>query len=45
MLSCKKTDSIINVKVEFGEGEGKIPLQSTYRIYCRGKEEAKVANV
>ena len=26
MLSHKKTDSVINVKVEFGEGEGKVPL-------------------
>ena len=28
MLSHKKTDSVINVKVEFGEGEGKVPLDS-----------------
>ena len=30
-LSCfptKKTDSVINVKVEFGEGEGKVPLDN-----------------
>ena len=26
MLSHKKSDSVINVKVEFGEGEGKVPL-------------------
>ncbi len=26
MLSHKKPDSVINVKVEFGEGEGKMPL-------------------
>lgn len=26
MLSHKKPDSVINVKVEFGEGEGKVPL-------------------
>lgn len=26
MLSHKKNDSVINVKVEFGEGEGKVPL-------------------
>ena len=24
----KKPDSVINVKVEFGEGEGKIPLDN-----------------
>ena len=28
MLSHKKPDSVINVKVEFGEGEGKIPLDN-----------------
>ncbi|MCI8306879.1 MAG: 23S rRNA (uracil(1939)-C(5))-methyltransferase RlmD, partial [Lachnospiraceae bacterium] len=28
MLSHKKTDSIINVKVEFGQGEGKVPLDN-----------------
>ena len=28
MLSHKKTDSVINVKVEFGEGEGKVPLDN-----------------
>ena len=28
MLSHKKTDSIINVKVEFGEGEGKVLLDN-----------------
>ena len=27
MLSHKKPDSHINVKVEFGEGEGKVPLK------------------
>ena len=26
ILSHKKPDSVINVKVEFGEGEGKVPL-------------------
>ena len=26
MLSHKKPDSVINVKVEFGEGEGKVAL-------------------
>jgi len=28
MLSHKKNDSVINVKVEFGEGEGKVPLNN-----------------
>ncbi|MBS7032677.1 MAG: RNA methyltransferase [Clostridium sp.] len=28
LLSHKKTDSHINVKVEFGEGEGKVPLKA-----------------
>ena len=28
LLSHKKPDSVINVKVEFGEGEGKIPLDN-----------------
>ncbi len=27
LLSHKKPDSTINVKVEFGEGEGKVPLE------------------
>lgn len=28
LLSHKSPDSIINVKVEFGEGEGKVPLDA-----------------
>ena len=28
ILSHKKTDSVINVKVESGEGEGKLPLDN-----------------
>lgn len=28
MLSHKKPDSVINVRVEFGEGEGKVPLDN-----------------
>lgn len=28
MLSHKKPDSVINEKVEFGEGEGKVPLDN-----------------
>lgn len=27
----QKTDSVINVKAEFGEGDGKVPLD----IYCQ----------
>lgn len=32
LLSHKKPDSVINVKVEFGEGEGKVPLDNTAEI-------------
>ena len=32
MLSHKKPDSVINVKVEFGEGEGKVPLDNICEI-------------
>lgn len=28
LLSYKKFDSIISAKVEFGEGEGKVPLDN-----------------
>ena len=28
LLSHKSPDSIINVKVEFGDGEGKVPLDA-----------------
>ena len=28
LLSHKKPDSHINIKVEFGEGEGKVPLKA-----------------
>ena len=76
LLSHKKPDGHINVKVEFGEGEGKVPLdniakraeeykpkervtykmikeyierkirlQGTYRIYRRGKERFRLADV
>ena len=76
LLSHKKPDGHINVKVEFGEGEGKVPLdniakraesykpkervtykmikeyyrskirlQGIYRIYRRGKERFRLANV
>ena len=30
LLSHKRPDSHINVKVEFGEGEGKVPLKAIY---------------
>ena len=33
MLSCKKSDRVINVKVEFGEGEGKDLVQIFRNIY------------
>ena len=32
MLSHKKPDSVINVKVEFGEGEGKVPLDNIVKM-------------
>ena len=32
LLSHKKPDSVINVKVEFGEGEGKVPLDNITKI-------------
>ena len=35
LLSHKSPDSVINVKVEFGEGEGKVPLEA---IAERAKE-------
>ena len=35
LLSHKSLDSVINVKVEFGEGEGKVPLEA---IAERAKE-------
>ena len=43
LLSHKKPDSIINVKVEFGEGEGKVPLDNIRVTYKMIKEyiEAK----
>ena len=28
MLSHRKPDSVINIKMEFGEGEGKVPLDN-----------------
>lgn len=40
MLSNKKPDSVINVKVEFGEGEGKVPLDNIAKRAeaCKPKE-------
>ena len=40
MLSHKKPDSVINVKVEFGEGEGKVPLDNIAKRAeaCKPKE-------
>ena len=34
LLSHKKPDSYINVKVEFGEGEGKVPLDDIAKSEC-----------
>ena len=34
LLSHKKLDSYINVKVEFGEGEGKVPLDDIAKSEC-----------
>ena len=49
LLSHKKPDSTISVKVEFGEGEGKyrliVWLQGTYCLYSGGKEKFGLANV
>lgn len=43
MLSHKKPDSHINVKVEFGEGEGKVPLKARFlpclEMQDKGKEK------
>ncbi len=39
LLSHKSPDSVINVTVEFGEGEGKVPL------YCRGEKVFGINNV
>ena len=40
LLSHKKPDSVINVKVEFGEGEGKVPLDNIAKRAeaCKPKE-------
>lgn len=40
MLFCKKTDGVINVKVEFGEGEDKVPFDNIVKRIevCKSKE-------
>ena len=42
MLSHKKPDSIINVKVEFGEGEGKVPLDNIAKRAVAYKPKERV---
>ena len=42
MLSNKKPDSVINVKVEFGEGEGKVPLDNIAKRAAAYKPKERV---
>ena len=42
MLSHKKPDSVINVKVEFGEGEGKVPLDNIAKRAAAYKPKERV---
>ena len=42
MLSYKKLDSVINVKVEFGEGEGKVPLDNIAKRAAAYKPKERV---
>ena len=42
MLSHKKPDSVINVKVEFGEGEGKVPLDNSAKRAAAYKPKERV---
>ena len=42
MLSHKKPDSVINVKVEFGEGEGKVPLDNIAKRAATYKPKERV---
>ncbi len=44
LLSHKKPDSVINVKVEFGEGEGKIPLDN-HRKESRKLQAKRASNL
>lgn len=43
LLSHKKPDSVINVKVEFGEGEGKVSLDNIAKRAEAYKPKARVA--
>ena len=40
----QKTDSVINVKVEFGEGEGKVPLDNIAKRAEAYKPKERVSN-
>ena len=42
MLSHKKTDSVINVKVEFGAGEDKVPLDNIAKRAAAYKPKKRV---
>ena len=42
MLSHKKPNSVINVKVEFGEGEGKVPLDNIAKRAAAYKPKERV---
>ena len=42
LLSHKKPDSTISVKVEFGEGEGKVPLNNIAKIAETSKRKEQV---
>ncbi len=42
MLSHKKPDSVINVKVEFSEGEGKVPLDNIAKRAEAYKQKERV---
>ena len=42
LLSHKKADSYIHIDVEFGEGEGKIPVDSIAKRAEAYKPKAKV---
>ncbi len=44
MLSHKKPDSVINVKVEFGEGEGKVPLDNIAKRVAAYKPKERVTH-
>ena len=44
LLSHKKPDGHINVKVEFGEGEGKVPLDNIAKRAESYKPKERVCN-